>query len=185
MIKRYLDFLYYVIEVLSSYLPIVGKLYILLHTPSVKKEIETLDLKRYENIIHIGCGAIPYTCFILAKNHKGKIIGIDWDQKIIHLARNYQYRFYSYDNLTIEIGDGTNYDISAFDLIILSYGIRDHNKVLHHVFETMKPESKILLRKPNNESNPYLESIINQFSLFKLRLLLTQESILLKKPTKY
>jgi protein-L-isoaspartate O-methyltransferase len=181
MIKDILDYFYFIFEDLSYRLPYLASIYIKFHEYSVKKEIELLDLSSNEKILHIGCGAIPYTCIILSDYIRSKIEGIDNDQIIVEKSKRYIEKNGLTDLIQIKKGDGTTYDVSSYDIVILSYGIENHEQVLQNIINKIDKDKKILLRIPSIQKNEQIMSNINSYSKKQIKLLLTQESHLLIK----
>ena len=181
MIKKFLDYLYYIFEILSNYIPFFAELYIKYHSPSVKKEIEMSRLSQSDKVLHIGCGAIPYTSIVIAREINTDIVGIDHKLRIVNIATDYIKRYSLSDVVRIERGNGKTYDVSNFDVIIISYGVVDQNLVLKHVLESMNGGARIILRRSTEDKNGYIDPIVNEFSVSSIRLLLTQESVLIVK----
>jgi len=181
MIKEVLNHLYYKFEIFFNHIPLFAKLYIKFHESSVKKEIDMSNLSSSDKILHIGCGAIPYTSIILSREVNPKIVGIDCNPHVVNIANDYLKKYNLSDMIKIEIGDGKTYDVSVFDIIILSYGVDGHDLVLNHVIDSMKNDARIILRKSTTERNNYVDSIVREFSICSNRLLLTQESVLIVK----
>ena len=181
MIKNILDYFYFIFENLSYRLTYLASVYIKFHEYSVKKEIELLDLCSNEKILHIGCGAIPYTCIILSNYIRSKIEGIDNDQIIVEKSKRYIEKNRLTDLIQINEGDGAIYDVSSYDIIIISYGIENHEQVLENIINKIDKGKKILLRIPSTKKNEQIMSIIKSYSKKQIKLLLTQESHLLIK----
>jgi len=181
MIKKFLDHLYYTSEIFSNYVPFFSKLYIKFHESSVKKEIEMSNLSSSDRILHIGCGAIPYTSLVLSREINSKIVGIDCNPHVVDIANDYLKRYNLSNMIKIEMGDGKTYDVSGFDSIILSYGVDGQDLVLRHVIDSMKNGARLILRRSTTERNSYIDSIVKEFSICSIRLLLTQESVLIVK----
>ena len=183
MIKEVLDHLYCTFEIFSNNIPFFAKLYIKFHKSSVKKEIEMLNLLSSDKILHIGCGAIPYTSIVLSREVNSKIVGIDYNPHVVGIANDYLKRYNLSNMVKIEIGDGKTYSISGFDVIILSYGIDGQDLVLRHAIDSMEKGARIILRRFTTERDNYIDSIVKEFSVCSIKLLLTQESILIVKKT--
>jgi len=181
MIKEVLDHLYCTFEIFSNNIPFFAKLYIKFHKSSVKKEIEMLNLLSSDKILHIGCGAIPYTSIVLSREVNSKIVGIDYNPHVVGIANDYLKRYNLSNMIKIEIGDGKIYNVSGFDSIILSYGVDGQDLVLKHVIDSMKNGARLILRRSTTEHNSYIDSIVKEFSVCSIRLLLTQESVLIVK----
>ncbi len=181
MLKKILDKLYYIYEIISINISFFAILYLKFHKPSVKKEIQMAGLKKQDKILHIGCGAIPYTSIILTNELDTSIVGIDIHQNVVDKASDFLKKLKKSNKILIKVGDGKNFDISSFNVIILSYGIKRQDLVLKHVFESEEKGTKIILRRPITESNNYIDDIIEKYGIDKIRSLLTQESILIMK----
>jgi len=181
MIKDFLDYLYYTFEIFSNHIPFFAKIYIKFHNSSVKKEIEMSNLSSSDMILHIGCGAIPYTSIVLSREINSKVVGIDCNPHVVYIANDYLKRYNLSNMVKIETGDGKTYDVSGFDSIILSYGVDDQDLVLKHVIDSMKNGARLILRRSTTERNSYIDSIVKELSVCSIRLLLTQESVLIVK----
>lgn len=181
MIKKFLDSLYFKLEVFFSRISFLSWAYIKFHELSVKKEIELAGLSQDDKILHIGCGAIPYTSIVLARKTNACITGIDNKSQIVDVANVYLKKHNLLDKITIERGDGNTYDASKFDTIIISYGIACPDTVLKHVISSIKDGAKIVLRRSAEEKNGYIDLIVKDFSVCSKKLLLTQNSTLIIK----
>ena len=181
MIKEILNYLYYTYEFHFNHIPILAEFYIRFHTPSVKKEIRLFHLTKSDKIVHIGCGTIPYTAIVIANEVQACVLGIDNRSKVVDKAAAFLKKYKALDSIKIEIGEGTLYDVSGFDVVIISYGIDHQDLVLRHVFDSMKDGGRIILRRSTAKKNKYIDSIVKKFSFCNIRLLLTQESILIVK----
>ena len=179
MIKKLLDWLYFFFELLATHNMLFTKMYIKFHTYSVKKEIEMAGLKKEDKILHIGCGSIPYTLIILSDVLKTKVVGIDINQKVVDNARNLLKKFEKYDSIIIDKAEGVKYNVLPFNVIIISYGINQHDLVLKHVIDSVCKKSKVIIRGSNLEKNKYIGKIVEKYYTKKIRLLLTQDTILL------
>ena len=104
MMKKFLDHLYYMYEFLSSHIPFLAKLYIIFHESSVKKEIEMAHISSSDKILHIGCGAIPYTSIVISKETNAKVTGIDHKQSVVDAAANFIHSHRLSNEVTIQHG---------------------------------------------------------------------------------
>jgi protein-L-isoaspartate O-methyltransferase len=160
-------------------------MYIRYHKNAVKKEINCLHLSRSDRVLHIGCGAIPYTSIIIAQEIKAYVVGIDNKSIIVNLAKEFIKKNHLLNIVSIELGDGQNVDVSNFDVIIISYGVVNQDLVLKHVYESLDKNARIILRKSKTDKNKYINLIINKFSTHQIQLLLTQESVLIVKKNQF
>jgi|WetSurMetagenome_2_1015567.scaffolds.fasta_scaffold42130_1 precorrin-6B methylase 2 len=178
MFKKALDQLYNIYEIIFTNISFFAWLYMKFHEPSVKKEINFADIKQSDNVLHIGCGAIPYSLIIFSKDTQAQITGIDNQPQSITKAKKF---IGDNKNIHIEQASGETYDVSPFDVILISYGVGDIEAVLKNTLNHLKKNGKIILRKPMTETTKYIDSVIKQHSIKKQKLLLSQESYLLMK----
>ncbi|MBN2599187.1 MAG: class I SAM-dependent methyltransferase [Candidatus Thermoplasmatota archaeon] len=178
MLKNLLDRLYNIYEIIFTNISFFSFLYRKLHEPSVKKEIAMADISPTDTVLHIGCGAIPYSLIIFSKQTHACITGIDNQPRSITKAKKFVA---GYKNIHVEHASGETYDVSTFDIILISYGIDDIEAVLKNALHKLKNNGKIILRKPMTETTEYIDSVIKKYSRKKLKLLLSQESFLIVK----
>jgi protein-L-isoaspartate O-methyltransferase len=178
MFKKFIDQLYNIYEIIFTNISFFSFLYMKFHEPSVKKEINMAEIQHSDKILHIGCGAIPYSLIIFSKETRAQITGIDNQTRSITSAKKY---IADYGNIHVELASGETYDVSPFDIILISYGVGDIETVLKNALQHLKNSGKIILRKPITETTEYIDSIIRKNSIKKLKLLLSQESFLIMK----
>jgi protein-L-isoaspartate O-methyltransferase len=178
MFKKALDKLYNIYEIIFTNISFFSFLYMKIHEPSVKKEISLAEITPADKILHIGCGAIPYSLVIFSKETQTQITGIDNQARSIDKAKRY---IAHYKNIHIEQASGETYDVSPYDVILISYGVGDIEAVLKNTFNHLKNNGRIILRKPITESTEYIDALLKHNATQKIKLLLTQESYLLKK----
>ena len=178
MFKKFLDQLYNIYEIIFTNISFFSFLYMKFHEPSVKKEINMAEISPSDKFLHIGCGAIPYSLIIFSKETHTQITGIDNQTRSINHAKKF---IADYQNIRVEKASGETYDVSPFDVILISYGVGDIEAVLKNTLQNLKNNGKILLRKPITETTEYIDSVLKNYSIKKLKLLLTQESYLIMK----
>lgn len=183
MFKKILDYFYYQYEIIAQKILFLAKIYIKIHHPSVLKEIKMCDISSSDKVIQIGCGAIPYTLIIFYNELKVSLTGIDIKEKAVTQAKEFLKKFNLPQEIKIKKGDGSNYDFSKYDLILISYGAKNTEQVLKNVLSNSKQNTKILLRKTTAENTDMLEYILDKYKTKRKKMLLTQESILIYKKT--
>jgi len=139
----------------------IAKIYEKTISKEYERESKLFDISHDKNILHIGCGAYPITAMTIAKINGSKITGIDKSARTIKLAKNIIQEKNLYERITIEQGDGTNYPLDGFDTIIISGCAHPKQKILEHVFESAKSQSKIIFRT----SGISVKSIIGNINL--------------------
>lgn len=124
-----------------------------------EKEYEKFDIQKDSNILHIGCGAYPITAMTITKINGAKIVGIDKNPRSVKLAKKMIHKKKLQSKVTIEQGDGENYPIDRFDTILVSGCSYPREKILKHIFETAKNNSKIIVREPHKTAKSLIKYI--------------------------
>jgi precorrin-6B methylase 2 len=124
-----------------------------------QKECETYGLSSNSNVLHIGCGAYPLTDIVLAQCCLGTLIGIDKNPKTIHRAQEVIRRHNLQNKITIQHGNGTEYPVYNFDLIIVSSCSSPKVQILEHLFKNAKHQSTIIVREVSIATADILHSI--------------------------
>ena len=181
MFKKLLNRLYFIYETFAYKSSLFATVYLKFHEPSVEKEIEMAQITASDHVLHIGCGAIPYTSAVLVRKCNMNIVSIDNKQKIVDNAINFVKQHGLSNKINLKRGDGKTYDVSGFDVVIISYGVAEQDMVLRHVINSVQAGSRIILRRSTTKKSEYIDSIIEEFSICSKRLLLTQKSILIIK----
>ncbi|MCJ7571777.1 MAG: methyltransferase domain-containing protein [Candidatus Thermoplasmatota archaeon] len=158
-IKNISDFLFKIIELIGVNFEIITYHYINLYKKIVIKEIYMTHIYKNENILVIGCGAIPASAIIIAKKTNAKIVAIDHDRQAIKKAKQYIYYKKLQERITLNHAEGYDYDLKMFDKIFLSYGIRNTEEILAHIYKNGKTNMKLIMRLP--QTNNKKDMIIN------------------------
>lgn len=159
LIRKITNSFWNCIDDLSCKITKIAILYEKVISKKYKKEGETSDISNGNNILHIGCGAYPITAITLAKLNGAKIVGIDNNQRIIEAAKNIINKKKLHEQITIEYGDGVDYPVESFNAIIVSGCSLPKIKILEHIFEGAKPQSKIIIREPSATTKSVIDCI--------------------------
>ena len=148
------------IDYLSYHLPALSKWYEKAIQQEYFKEYQLLHLAKKPVVLHIGCGSYPLTDLTLADATTVKhVIGIDNDHQAVEHARNIISLKGLQDIVSIEEGDGTNYDIKQFDVIIVSSCSWPKVFILDHLFSHAKPGCLFIIRELDLAVKPIFQCI--------------------------
>lgn len=179
MLREIIDRLYYTYEIIFTKILFFTKLYIRYHKPSVRKEIELAGINKSDKVIHVGCGAIPYTPIIIFQDIGCSITGIDYDNRSVNNAKSLLRKMGLGDNINISFGDGQSFDVNRYDVIFLSHGIKSTLSVLSNILNSMKDNVRIVFRKPADFKSDKLDEILSKYYYEKKKMLLNQDSIII------
>jgi len=180
LLKKQIIFFWIFIDNIAYKFEIIAKLYDKLVSTVYKNEYKASNISNDDKILHIGCGAYPLTELTLARTTGAKIVGIDRNSKAIKLANIVVYKKNLQDKIKIDHGNGMNYPIEEFNIIIVSSCTLPLLQVVDYIFKNVKNESKIIVRELDAAVKPLInlidlhENIIlvkkiesNQFPFYK------------------
>jgi len=111
-----------------------------------KNECKKINIAKGSKILHIGCGSYPLTEMTLAKLFDVKIVGIDKSKKAVMRASEVVLKKKLNNKITIEKGNGANYSLEKFDMVIVSSCALPKKEIFDHIFKTAKKNSIIIIR---------------------------------------
>lgn len=160
-IKRmFLNYQWIFIEIIINKSKLIQKItknYYFYRKYIVIKEIEIGNISSNDNILMIGCGPYPYSAIALAQALKAKITIIDKNDKIVDLASSIINKYHLDPMIDIAQGDGLNFPVEIFDVIIIANTTWPIEEMLFHISKNAKPQSRIICREIKNE----IEDILN------------------------
>ena len=112
-----------------------------------RKECETCGVSQNAKVLHIGCGAYPLTQLVLAQCSSGTVVGIDKNPLAVQRAREVISRHHLQNKITIHQGNGTDYPVNDFDMILISSCSLPKVQILEHLFKNAKHQSTIIVRE--------------------------------------
>ena len=127
-----------------------------------KKEYKTFKILKYNKALHIGCGAYPLTEITLSKKPGKEIVGIDKNHKAVASARNIIQNKKLDKKIKIRHGNGINYSVNGFDIIIISSCSTPKEKILENIFKNANENCIIIVREINSTINPIMDYINQQ-----------------------
>jgi len=122
-------------------------------------EYQTFNILKNNKVLHIGSGAFPLTEITLAEEIGTTVTGIDKSRKAVGSANDVVRRKNLQDKIKINLGNGKNYSIKEFDVIIISSCASPMVKIIEHVFKNAKNNSKIIVRAIETSLKPLTEYI--------------------------
>ncbi len=127
-----------------------------------KKEYKTFKIFKYNKALHIGCGAYPLTEITLSNLPGKEIVGIDKNPKAVESAKNIIRRKMLDKKIKIKHGNGINYSLKGFDIIIISSCSTPKQKILENIFKNANKNCIIIVREINSTINIIMDYINRQ-----------------------
>jgi precorrin-6B methylase 2 len=112
-----------------------------------RKEYENCGISSHSNILHIGCGSYPLTEIVLANCTKGQIVGIDKNNKSVQRGQQVIKKNKLDRRIVLKHGDGLDFPVEEFDMVIVSSCSQPKEKILQHLFQNVRPQGTIIVRE--------------------------------------
>ena len=122
-------------------------------------EYEHCGISSHSNILHIGCGSYPLTEIILASCTSGKIVGIDKNHQSVQRGQQVIKKNNLEDRITLKHGDGLDFPVKEFDMVIVSSCSQPKVKILQHLFQKVSAHSTIIVREVDIATKDILNCI--------------------------
>lgn len=124
-----------------------------------KNECKAFNISKGKKILHIGCGSYPLTEMTIARLFEVDIIGIDKNTKAVKRANEVILKKQFDKKITIKQGNGVDYPVEEFDMIIVSSCALPKTDILNHVFTKAKKNSIIIIRDLDTSTDEFLDYI--------------------------
>ncbi|HVQ01646.1 MAG TPA: class I SAM-dependent methyltransferase [Candidatus Thermoplasmatota archaeon] len=112
------------------------------------REYNECGITPESKVLHIGCGAYPLTEMMLATHaHVHSVVGIDHNPLTVKRAGEVIQRKNLNGKITIEHGDGIDFPVDGFDVVIASSCSLPKQAILQHLFATTRSKCRIIVRE--------------------------------------
>ena len=134
-----------------------------------RREYREFDISKEDKVLHIGSGAFPLTEITLAETIGSNIVGIDKSLKAVKSAIEAIREKNLLNKIKIEHGNGINYNIENFNVIIVSSCASPMIEIVDHIFKTANKNSKIIIREMEISIKPLIKYINKQRDVFLVK----------------
>ncbi len=113
-----------------------------------EKELQPIDFSNAKKLVLVWSWPFPETLLYIYENTSvEKIVWIDYNHEAIFIAGEMIW-WLNIDNITIEQFDGTEYDYSDADIVILPIFVSPKEKIIERIIKTWKDNVQILISNP-------------------------------------
>ena len=144
--KRIMDFSYAIFEKIATKFDIISSNYLKMYQELVDKEINMGGISQNDQVIIIGCGSLPITAILVAMKTKAHVTAIDKDNNAVKKAVNYIKNHHLEERIKIEHAVGESYPLNRFDVVYLSYGMKNKENIFKIIIKNTKKDSRIIFR---------------------------------------
>ena len=113
----------------------------------LQKELAEKNLPHGARILHIGCGALPYTAYYLARRGYS-IDAVDYDHNAVTRAQRLIHSLGLGSQIRVFKQNGTHTSSKSYDAIWISLHVADKNKVLINTVKQARSGTWIIYREP-------------------------------------
>jgi threonine dehydrogenase-like Zn-dependent dehydrogenase len=184
------DYMFIIVEKIITKLPSLLLPYINYYKDTVENEINLAKITKKDTVLHIGCGPLPATSFLVAKITGSHVIGIDKNPHSVQNAQNCVHVLHQENQIQIQHANALDYSINSSDVIIISQGIEPRYEVLEHIANTIGSDTRVIFRTFSSKDGGITPEDAVLKTLFTVRDVVSQPphgiliSILLSKKTK-
>jgi len=157
---------YIIFEKIIANFGIFNTAYINLYGPLVLNEITQAKISKTDNVLVVGCGAVPSTAILLYNKTGANITAIDIDKRAVKKAKKLINRKKYHKYIQINHSDIKNYElISRHSVIIIAKQVEKTDDLLNIIYKNSKNDVKIIFRTYSNKNKNNIENKIKKYFL--------------------
>jgi hypothetical protein len=126
----------------------VSTVYLKLYDEITNNEIKLAHINVNDKVLVIGSGSIPATAILIAQKTGAFVTGVDRDYRSALYGNRYTKQHHFDVNLHVSYADGSTFDISSYDVIIVAYGIQDEPRLFSFLGRDMDSTARVIYRQP-------------------------------------
>ena len=172
-----------VLELGAVHFSFFRKLLLKWRKPVFLNEIKLASVQMSYTVLLIVCGIFPSETIIIAETTGASVVGIDNSIHAVKIAKKYVKKKGLETKVKIEYGDGTDYELPAFDIIFVAINVFPIDTVLKHLSTTMRKDAKVMCKSIEYDIPQTIEQLglSGMFSIISMIDNPKTQSYLLKK----
>lgn len=125
-----------------------------LYRSVVGREIGLAGIGAGDRVLNVGCGAMPYTAAILARDSGAYVYALDRDEGVPPRARQNLARANADGRVDVVLGDGATVDedtaipLSELDVALVAAQAEPKSAILSHLRSLVEGPDRIVVRQP-------------------------------------
>ena len=151
-LKHLMDKLYIFFEKAFFRFDIISTFYLRLYDEITDNEIKIARIQPNDNVLVIGSGSLPATAELIVRKTGANVSGIDRDYQAALRGQQYAKQHHLDSKLHILHAEGSDFDVSPYDVIFVLYGIQGEHELFSLLAKQMKASARILYRHPYDPS---------------------------------
>jgi precorrin-6B methylase 2 len=158
-IRETSNYFWIIIDILSSQNEKIEKIYEHSIGEEYINECKAFPVSKGKKILHVGCGSYPLTEMTLVRLFEVNVVGIDKNKKAVQRANKVITKKNLTKKITIMQGNGADFPLDTFDVIIVSSCALPKKDILTHIFKTAKKNCSIIIRDLEGVTEEILHNI--------------------------
>ncbi|ELY71359.1 hypothetical protein [Natronobacterium gregoryi] len=137
-------------------LPVVFDVYVWLYRSVVANEIDLGDVGPTDGVLNVGCGALPFTAALLAREAGVSVYALDQDESVQSRARHHLARAAVADRVEVVAGEGTAVDatttipLAEVDVAVVAAQAEPKAEIVTTLRELEDGPDRIVVRQPRS-----------------------------------
>ncbi len=136
-------------EKLASRSPALTELYSLPYRTVVQREIALAGISRGETILHVGCGAVPFTAIHAVRLAGVRAVALDCDPDAVRAARACTGRLDLNQTIEVILSNAAVDVPGDFDAAIVALQAEPKEQILRNLLTAGPPDVRVVFRAPS------------------------------------
>lgn len=126
-------------------------LYYKIYKNVIAKEIALANINAKDNVLNIGCGAIPFTAIHIAKITGAKVTAMDIDEEAVEKCKKYLKKYKLDKNITVIQGNGEEKISDEFTVVIVALQVFNKEKTYNNLKNSLPTIFRAIFRIPTSK----------------------------------
>ncbi len=132
-------------------IPMLVSLYANFYSEVVNNEISLAGITADDRVLNIGCGGIPFTSILIARQTGAKVWAVDRDSEAVNVARRCIEKTGLHRLIAVEHYNGVDPLPFDYSVAIVALQVEPKKEVLDNLMQNGIPGAKIIIRRPRPE----------------------------------
>jgi len=134
-----------------AFIPQLVSLYANFYREVVNNEISLAGITADDRVLNIGCGGIPFTSILIARQTGAKVWAVDRDSEAVNVARSCIEKTGLNRLISVEHYNGIDPLPFDYSVAIVALQVEPKKEVLNNLMQNGTPGAKIIMRRPRPE----------------------------------
>ncbi|MDQ2048872.1 hypothetical protein RBH26_00065 [Natronolimnohabitans sp. A-GB9] len=134
--------------------PLLFDLYVRLYRTVVRREIALGEIDATDRVLNVGCGAMPFTAALIARETGAYVYALDRDESVQPRTQRNLDRAGVANSVEVVFGDGTSVDtdttvpLEEIDVAVVAVQAEPKDEIVRHLRALENGPERIVVRQP-------------------------------------